>query len=391
MQKPIYLDYNASTPTDPHVVECMLPYFTEHFGNSANHLHFYGNEAQRAVDQATEKVAQFLNCKIDEITWNSGSTEGNNTVIFGLIKKLQAEKHHQPIHFITSQTEHSSVLNSIKEIEKYPEVTVSYVKPDAMGFIHLGEIKKLITSNTKLISITWVNNEIGTINAIPEIASYCFENNIKFHTDATQALGKVNVDLKKIPIDYLTFSAHKFYGPKGVGVLFQRNGEQIPALIFGGGHQHNRRSGTLNTPGIVGTAKAIELCSKHMYEENSRCRQMTQKIYSELLKSVPELKLNGAPIGENRSPINLSLTFSIPIDSKLSQLKNLAFSQGAACKSGQTAVSAILTAIGLNTLQSSCTIRLSLGRWTTPNDVDTAILILSQAFKTQENMIQSNL
>lgn len=386
MQKPIYFDYNATTPTDPEVVKAMLPYMTETFGNSANTLHIYGQEAQKAVETATHRTAQFIHCQPSEIVWNSGSTEGNNTVLFGVVKKVAS---HTPIHLITSETEHSSVLNTFKAIAEFSSVEVSFVKPNSQGEVLLSEIKKHITPHTKLISITWVNNEIGTINPILEMADFCQQENILFHTDATQALGKVPINLQTTPIDYLTFSSHKFYGPKGVGVLFQRSGHELPALIIGGGHQYGHRSGTLNTPGVVGTAKAIELLST-MEKENERLQNITDFIYSELKKAIPELKLNGTPIGEKRSAINLSLTFPTPIDHKLSQLQGIAFSQGAACKSGKTTASAILSAIGLTTYEASCTLRLSLGRWSTESEAKVAVETISKAFKQPQTMLELN-
>lgn len=389
MQKPIYFDYNATTPTDPRVVQAMLPYFTEIFGNSANTLNEYGQLAEDSIQKSTHTIATILNCKDSEIIWNSGANEGNNSVVFSIVKKYKTERPQDPIHLITSQIEHSSVLNSFKELEKDPQIKITYLPVDKEGFIKAQDLKNTITPHTRLVSLIWVNNEIGTINPIPQLAKICKDHQVAFHTDATQAISKLPIDLQSTPIDFLTFSAHKFYGPKGVGVLYQRSPSLLDgySYFYGGGHQNKRRSGTLNTPGIVGTSKALSLCYTDLDEENHRLQALTQTLFDRLKQAIPELKLNGPAVGKNRSPINLSLTFPLPIEMKTSELKTLAFSQGSACKSGKTTSSHVLKAIGLNEFQSSCTTRLSIGRWTTEQDVNIAISTLSKAFHAPEVMV----
>lgn len=380
MRKPIYLDYNATTPTDPRVVQAMLPYFHEEFGNPANTLHSYGLTAESAIKKACTQVAELIKCKPNEITWNAGATEGNNTVVFGLIRKLKLENPQQPIHFITSCIEHWSILNSFKAAEKFEQIEVSFLPVNNKGFVQLNDLKKAVRPHTKLVSVMWVNNEIGSINPICEIADFCKQNQIFFHTDATQAIGKIEIDFAKSKIDFLTFSAHKFYGPKGVGALVTSTA--LEPYIVGGGHQRNQRSGTLNVPSIVGAGIAAELCSQVLKEENKKTKYLSELLYKKLLDKIPNLKLNGPDfIEDGRSPINLSLQFPKPIDFVLSSLTDLAFSQGSACHTGEATSSHVLTSIGLSSQQASHTMRLSVGRWTTEDEVHQAVDVIYNAFK----------
>ncbi len=383
MKNPIYLDYNSTSQPDPQVIESMLPFFKEDFGNPSNNLHSYGWSAENAVKKAAEKVAALINCEPLEIIWNAGATEGNNSVIFGLIRKLKLTNPTEKIHFITSEVEHWSVLNSFAAAEKFESISTTLLPVSTDGVVSLSELKKHIRPETKLVSLIWVNNEIGAVNPIDEIASYCNEHQIYFHTDATQAVGKIKVDLQKTPVHFLTFSSHKLYGPKGIGALYIRSKKpnvEIEPFIVGGGQQHNQRSGTLNVPAIVGTGTAAELCLQNMDKEFEKARKMSQFLYSELQKNLPHIQLNG-PVLNERSPYNLSLRMPQMIDFVLPQLSELAFSKGSACQSGEASISHVLKAIGLNSTQAQSTIRLSIGRFTTEVEITRAAQIILNAFK----------
>ncbi|MBC7420348.1 MAG: cysteine desulfurase [Bdellovibrio sp.] len=383
MQKPIYLDYNATTPTDPRVIDAMLPYFHHDFGNPANTLNSYGWSAESAVKKASEQVAHLIHCKASDLVWNAGATEGNNSVIFGLIRKLKNENPDEKIHFITSNAEHWSVLNSFKAAEKYEKIEVTYMPVNVEGMISVEELKKHLKPHTKLVSLIWVNNEIGSINPVEELAQVCQENKIYFHTDATQAVGKIDVNLEKTPVHFLTFSAHKFYGPKGVGALYIRSQNpsiHIEPFILGGGHQNNRRSGTLNVPGIVGAGAAAAICEKEMTEDSQRTHDFCVQLYNLLKVNLPGVEING-PTLTHRSPINLSLIMPASIDLFLPALSGLAFSQGSACHTVETSSSHVLSAIGRSPMQASRTIRLSLGRWTNESEILEAARLISNAFK----------
>lgn len=385
MQKPIYLDYNSTTPVDPRVIDSMLPFFREEIGNPSNTSHAYGWAANNAVQQASSQIADLIHCKPHEVIWNAGATEGNNSVVFGLIHKLKKENPNQPIHFITSNVEHWCVLKSFEAAEKYENISTTYVPANADGLVTLDELKKHIRPETKLVSLIWVNNEIGSINPIHETATYCHQNKIHFHTDATQAVGKIEVNLQKTPVHFLTLSAHKFYGPKGVGALVVRSGFDIEPYIHGGGQQNNRRSGTLNVPGIVGAGQAAQICVAEMETEKQRLRGLAQNFFLHLKESLPSLRLNGQSL-DLRSPSNLSLVFPQMIDFIRPQLLQMAFSQGSACQAGEARTSHVLTAIGLTSAQIHSTMRISIGRFTTQDDLETALKLLINAFKVKNTL-----
>ncbi len=383
--KPIYLDYNATTPTDPDVVSAMLPFFTETFGNPSNTLNPYGWAAENAVKQASVKVAALIGCSPQELIWNAGATEGNNSVVFGLIRKLRNENSNEKIHFLTSNAEHLSVINSFLAAKRFEKIEVEFIPVDKSGVVDVETLNKFIKPHTKLVSLMWVNNEIGSINPIQQLADFCQQNEIYFHTDATQAIGKVKVDLQKIPIHFLTFSAHKFYGPKGVGCLFIRSSKpfvEIEPFLFGGGQQLGHRSGTLNVPAIVGTGKAAEMVSELWQEEVSRTGALIKSLYQKIKASVPTVVLNG-PDFDSRSPVNLSLTFDTPVDLVLPQLAGLAFSQGSACSTAEATSSHVLKAIGLHSGEAQRTLRISIGRWTTEAEIHQAAETIIKVFKTQ--------
>jgi cysteine desulfurase len=382
--KPIYLDYNATTPTDPAVIEFMLPFLYENFGNPANNLNSYGWTAENAVKDATAQMAELIHCNPNELVWNAGATEGNNTVVFSLIRKLKQLNPSEKIHFLTSNAEHASVVNSFLAAQKFESIEVDFIPVNAQGMVTLDDLKKYIKPHTRLVSLMWVNNEIGAINPVQELADYCDQNKIYFHTDATQAIGKVNVDLKKTPVHFLTFSSHKFYGPKGVGGLFTRSSIQLDAFIFGGSQQNNHRAGTLNVPGIVGSGKAAQIAKEKMQSESARTRNLLINLFNLLKMEFPDLLINGPAMDdvEHRSPMNLSLVFCRSADLVLPQLSAIAFSLGSACGTGEMKISPVLKALGRTAQQAQSTIRLSVGRWTTESDIQQAAQTLIKAFKS---------
>ncbi len=380
---PLYFDYNSTTPLDPRVLEIMLPHLTTFFGNPANQLHAYGWAAKNAVELATEQTAHLIGAKPNEIVWNSGATEGNNSVFWGLTKKLKKED--KKIHFMTTEIEHNSVIKTFEYLKYSEGIEYTILPVDRKGFVTTEQIQKNIRPHTKLISIMWVNNEIGTIQPIAEIANLCQQKNIYFHTDATQAIGKVDINLQTTPIHFLTASSHKMYGPKGVGFLYTRSLNphvEIENFLSGGGQQNNKRSGTLNVPAIVGAGMACEI-SKNEFESENIKNKFHQKLFlTELKKEFPNLILNGPDLESNkRSAINLNITFpDRPIDLYIQKLTGLAFSQGSACHSGETSISPVLKAIGLSQAAASCTVRLSVGRLTTEQDIYAAVRIFKTAF-----------
>lgn len=385
---PLYFDYNSTTPLDPRVLEVMLPHMTSLFGNPANQLHAYGWASKNAVQKATEQTQLLIHAaRPEEIIWNSGATEGNNSVFWGLTKKLKKEDPTQKIHFITTNIEHASVVKTFEYLKLHEGIEFTILPVDNIGFITLDQIQKAITPYTKLVSVMWVNNEIGTVQPISEIAHFCQNQKIYFHTDATQAIGKIEINLTTTPIHFLTASSHKMYGPKGVGFLYTRSLNphiEIEHFLSGGGHQNNKRSGTLNVPAIVGAGLACEIAFNEMPTENKKNKHLQKLFFTELKKDFPDLILNGPDLESNlRSSINLSLTFpNFPIDLFISKLTGLAFSQGSACSSGETTTSPVLKAIGLTQEQASCTVRLSVGRLTSEEDVYAAARIFKAAFRS---------
>lgn len=380
--KSIYLDYNSTTPVDPQVFTAMEPYFKTHFGNPSSFAHQWGWAAQKAVDKARGQVAALLGAKPLEITFTGGATESNNWVIFSLIEKLRSENPGEPIHIVASQLEHSSVMNSLKEAQRRG-VEVDFVKTNKYGQVDAETVAKAIQPHTKLLSFIWVNNEIGSINPLQELAQLAKEKKIYIHSDATQAVGKIPVNVQDVPVDLLSASAHKFYGPKGIGFLYTRSSNPkviLPPFIFGGGQEYGHRSGTHNVPAIVGLGAAAELCQKVMPEELARTTELRNYLWQGIHAQVPAAHLNGHPT--ERSPINLNITFpGKNIEQLLPHLGRLGFSQGSACHTGTLEVSPMLRALGLSAEEAQGTLRLSLGRWTTKEDLDTAIEIISKALK----------
>lgn len=363
MQGPIYLDHNATTPVDRRVLEKMLPYFCEVYGNAASIDHLHGNKAKQAVDESRQTIAKVLGCrKESEIVFTSGATESNNLALIGAFRRFRDKGN----HIISSAIEHPAVLDTLSYLQSEgAEITLLPVDSD--GVVELEALEKAIRKETILISVMFANNEIGTIQPIKEIGALAKSKGIIFHTDATQAVGHEKINVYDMNIDLLSFSAHKFYGPKGVGGLFVRSYSPLIKLYpisFGGGHEKGMRSGTLNVPGIVGMAEALLLANKEMKEANSRLREAANLIFQQLQQAFPNIKLNGHP--QNRLAHNLSLTIpGVEAKALIHRLKNkLSFSAGSACSTIKVEPSHVLKAIDLSDDETYQTIRLGLGRAT---------------------------
>jgi len=367
---PIYLDHNATTPCDPRVVEAMVPYFTQNFGNAASRNHPFGWQAEEGVDYAREQVARLIGCDPKEIIFTSGATEGDNLAIKG-VYNMYASKGN---HIITATTEHKAVLDTCKHIEKEGgEVTYLNVKAD--GLIDLEELEAAIKPNTILIAIMYANNEIGTVHPVREISRIAKKHGLLFFTDATQAVGKIPVDVIKDGIDLMAFSAHKMYGPKGVGALYVRRKNprvKVTAQMDGGGHERGMRSGTLNVPGIVGFGKACELCVEEMDAETKRVSALRDKLENALLK-LEESYVNGNR--EHRLPhvTNISFKYVEGEGLMMGFNKDIAVSSGSACTSASLEPSYVLKALGLGDDLAHSSLRFGLGRFTTEEQIDYTI------------------
>ena len=367
---PIYLDHNATTPCDPRVVEAMVPYFTQNFGNAASRNHPFGWQAEEGVDYAREQVARLIGCDPKEIIFTSGATEGDNLAIKG-VYDMYASKGN---HIITATTEHKAVLDTCKHIEKEGgEVTYLEVKPD--GLIDLEELEAAIKPNTILIAIMYANNEIGTVHPVREISRIAKKHGVLFFTDATQAVGKIPVDVIKDGIDVMAFSAHKMYGPKGVGALYVRRKNprvKVTAQMDGGGHERGMRSGTLNVPGIVGFGKACELCVQEMDAETIRVSALRDKLENALLQ-LEESYVNGNR--EHRLPhvTNISFKYVEGEGLMMGFNKDIAVSSGSACTSASLEPSYVLKALGLGDDLAHSSLRFGLGRFTTEEQIDYTI------------------
>ena len=366
---PIYLDNNATTPLDPRVLEAMMPYFTDKFGNAASRNHAFGWAAEEAVDYAREQIAKLIGASSKEIIFTSGATESDNLAIKGVFEMYSSKGD----HIITAKTEHKAVLDACKHVEKMGG-SVTYLDPQPDGRISLDDIKNAITDNTILISIMYANNEIGVIQDVKGISKIARENGILFMSDAVQAVGKIPVDVNEDGIDLLALSGHKIYGPKGVGALYVRRKNprvKVTAQIDGGGHERGMRSGTLNVPGIVGLGKACQLCMEEMESETKRLSAMRDKLEAEL-SQVEESYINGSV--EHRLPhiSNMSFTY-VEGEGLMMGIKDLAVSSGSACTSSSLEPSYVLKALGLSDDLAHSSLRFGLGRFTTEEEVDYAI------------------
>ena len=367
----IYLDHNATTPVDPAVLEAILPFFAQEYGNASS-IHGFGQKCRAAVEEARDEVAGLLNARASEIVFTSGGTESNNQAIFGVVNAANAARK----HVVTTTIEHSAVLNPCEELQRRG-VEVTYVAASREGRVSPEAIRQAIRPDTVLISVMMANNEIGTIEPVEEIAAIAAEKEIAFHVDAVQAAGKIPVDVKSIGAPLLAISGHKLYAPKGVGALYVRDGTRLDALLFGGLHGRDGRPGTENVPGIVGLGKAAEIARRALAEESPRIAALRDRLERGLLASVPLVRVNGccAP----RTPNTSNLIFPhieaealvIALD-----LQGIACSAGAACSSGTIEPSHVLTAIGLSRDDARASVRFSLGRRTTDDEIDFALDVI---------------
>ena len=370
MARPVYLDYHATTPVDPRVLEAMLPYFTERFGNPASKQHAFGWEAQEAVERARTQVAAVINASPGEIVFTSGATESNNLAIKGVACALK----HRADHIVTVLTEHKSVLDSCARLER-EGWKVSRVAVNADGLVDLTALRALMTGRTALVSVMAANNEIGVLQPLAEIAAIAHECGALVHSDAAQAFGKVPIDVAASGVDLLSLTAHKVYGPKGAGALYlrrQRPKLPIECQIDGGGHEQGLRSGTLNVPGIVGLGACAEAARQALPEESARLSALRDRLLDGLRGALDGVRVNGSLA--RRLPHNLHVSFeSIEGEALLMALGDLAVSTGSACSSGSQAPSHVLQAIGAVGEQTGASIRFGLGRWTSDADIDFAI------------------
>jgi cysteine desulfurase len=373
MKLPIYLDYSATTPVDPRVAEKMIPWLTEHFGNPASRSHAFGWEAEKAVEDARAHVAALINADPKEIVWTSGATESNNLAIKGAAQFYKGKGK----HLITSLTEHKAVLDTMRELERQG-FEVTYLEPEPSGLLDLEKFKAAIRPDTILASVMFVNNEIGVIQDIEKLGEICREKGLIFHVDAAQATGKVVIDLQELKVDLMSFSAHKTYGPKGMGALYVRRKPRIrvEAQMHGGGHERGMRSGTLATHQIVGMGEAFRIAREEMATENERIRTLRDKLYKGL-REMEETFINGDL--ERRIPGNLNISFAyVEGESLMMAVKDVAVSSGSACTSASLEPSYVLKALGRNDELAHSSIRFTIGRFTTEDEIDYTIDLLKK-------------
>ncbi len=367
----VYLDNNATTPVLPEVLDAMRPYFSEHFGNASS-IHHHGQETRAAVERARESIATLLGCRSAEVVFTSGGTEADNLAIFGLVRPGD--------HVITSTIEHHAVLNSCKQLqERCAEVTL--VPVDGRGLVNPDEVRRALRPNTKLVTIMYANNETGVIQPVEEIGKICSEADLYFHTDAVQAASKIPIDVKAIGCDLLSISGHKFHAPQGIGALYVRKGTKLEALFYGGSHERSRRAGTENVPGIVGLGKAAELALKSFAAGDDRAMSaLRDKLQAAILDEVESAGVNadGAPRVPNTANIFFDYIEGEALVIAL-DLKGLSVSTGAACSSGAIEPSHVLTAMGLRPDRARASIRFSLGKQNTAEDVEFAISLVPAA------------
>lgn len=370
MKLPIYMDYNATTPVDPRVLEAMMPYFTRDFGNAASRNHEFGWTAEDAVEKAREQVGAAIGASSKEIIWTSGATESNNIAIKG-VANMYREKGN---HIITDVIEHKAIIDPAKYLEQNG-FRVTFLPVDKHGMVHPEQVREAMTDETILVSIMHGNNEVGTINPIGEIGKLCKEKDVIFHVDACQTFAKQPIDVETMGIDLLSCSGHKIYGPKGVGALYVRRKRprvRCEPVIHGGGHERGMRSGTLNVPGIVGMGKAAELCVQSQAEEIARVTRLRDRLKDGLFNRLPEIYLNGHPT--ERIPNNLNVSFLyVEGESLMMGFSDIAVSSGSACTSASLEPSYVLKALGLGDDLAHSSIRFSIGRFTTQEEIDYAV------------------
>ncbi|APQ76492.1 cysteine desulfurase NifS [Clostridium botulinum] len=383
MNKQVYMDYSATTYTKPEVLEEMLPFFTENFGNPSS-LYSFSDKTKKAVNLARERVSKALNAEKNEIFFTSGGSEADNWALKGIAYANKKKGN----HIITTKIEHHAILHTAQFLEK-EGFKVTYLPVDEEGFVSVEDIKNAITDETILVSVMFANNEVGTIEPIKEIGELCKEKNIYFHTDAVQAIGHVDIDVKDMNIDLLSMSAHKFYGPKGVGALYIKNGVKIQNLIHGGGQERGKRASTEDTAGIVGLGKAIELAIENMPEENEKLSNLRGRLIRGIEARIPEVKLNGPKDMSRRLPNNVNFSFiGIEGETLLLDLdmNGIFGSTGSACASASLDPSHVLLSIGLPHETAHGSLRLSLGAKNTEEDIDYVLEVLPKIIKQRREM-----
>ena len=368
LKLPIYFDNQATTPVDPRVLEAMLPYFSEHFGNAASRSHAFGWVAEEAVERAREQVAKLIGARNPkDIVWTSGATEATNLAIKGVAESYRQKGD----HFVTQKTEHKATLDTLKHLEKQG-FRVTWLDVDSEGRVNPEDVRAAITDKTLLVSVMLANNEVGTIQPVADIGRICRERGVFFHCDAVQGAGKIPFNVDDACVDLASLSGHKIYGPKGVGALYVRRDKprvQLTAQIDGGGHERRMRSGTLNVPGIVGFGRACELCAQEMDEESARVAALRDRLEKGLFENIDLLRLNGCRA--HRLPGNLNVSFPyVEGESLMMALKDVAVSSGSACTSASLEPSYVLTAMGVPDEMAHTSIRFSLGRFNTAEEVD---------------------
>ncbi|MBU8876744.1 IscS subfamily cysteine desulfurase [Reyranella sp. MMS21-HV4-11] len=367
--QPIYLDYQATTPMDPRVLEAMMPYFTHKFGNSGSRSHAYGWEAEEGTEKARGQVAKLIGADEKEVIFTSGATESNNLAIRGVAEFYKDRKN----HIITTVTEHKCVLDTCRHLEQQGfEVTYLPVRQD--GLLDLDVLRAAITDKTVLVSVMAVNNEIGVIQPLAEIGKICREKKVFFHTDAAQAAGKIPLDVEALNVDLMSISGHKIYGPKGIGALYVRRKPRVRLvpMIVGGGQERGFRSGTLPTPLCVGLGEAAEICMKEMDAEAKRLKKLQERMLNGLRAKLTDIVVNGDL--EHRIPGNLNISFAyVEGESLMMGIKNLAVSSGSACTSASLEPSYVLRALGVEEEMAHTSLRIGLGRFTTEHEIDTAV------------------
>ncbi|MCW5592245.1 MAG: IscS subfamily cysteine desulfurase [Burkholderiales bacterium] len=370
---PIYLDYSATTPVDPRVAEKMIPWLAEHFGNPASRSHAYGWEAEEAVENARAEVAKLVNCDPKEIVWTSGATESNNLAIKGAAHFYAAKGK----HIVTVKTEHKAVLDTVRELERVG-FEATYLDPEPSGLVDPAKFEAALRPDTIVASVMLVNNEIGVIQPIGKLGEICRAKGVIFHVDSAQATGKVPIDLATLKVDLMSFSAHKTYGPKGIGALYVRRKPRVrlEAQMHGGGHEKGLRSGTLPTHQIVGMGEAFRLARLEMATENERIRMLRDRLLAGV-KGMEEVYVNGDL--EQRVPHNLNVSFNfVEGESLIMGMKELAVSSGSACTSASLEPSYVLRALGRNDELAHSSIRFTIGRWTTEADIDFAVKLIHE-------------
>ena len=373
MDRKIYLDHNATTPVYPEVLEAMLPFYKEGFGNASS-IHSFGREAKVALEESREKISKLLNADPLEIYFTSGGTESDNLAVKGIAWANRKKGN----HIITSKIEHHAILESCKYLER-EGFEVTYLPVDKYGLVAPDELKKNIKKETILVSIMHANNEVGTIEPIPELSKIARENGVYFHTDAVQSTGKIKIDVNSLGVDLLSLSAHKFYGPKGVGAIYIKRGVRLTPLAHGGHHEKARRAGTENVPGIVGLTKALEIANRDMEKQDKRLKNLSERFFEKIKEQISDVYLNGHP--ELRIPNTLNLSFKgVEGESIILSLdlKGIAVASGSACTSGTLEPSHVLSAMGVPPDLAQSSLRFSFGRSNTFDDIDYVVEVLPE-------------